>query len=74
MKWILHVELTHKSWFEPLHKTLSFEGASLDQVLDQFKADKVRDCDLFNLRHNKATSFRDVNNVTHRWRLEEIAL
>ena len=73
MAWTLHVELSHKGWLEPLHKRLRFEG-SLDQVLDKIKQDmqgKTRSSDLWNLRQNKATSFIDINDVKHRWRLEE---
>jgi hypothetical protein len=73
MHWTLNVELTHKDWLQPIHKTLYFEG-DLDRVLAKIKEDmqgKTRDSDLWNLKHNRSTSFRDINNVTHRWRLQE---
>lgn len=70
--WTLNVTISHPGWLNPILKTLRFNG-DLDDVLAQFKRDNVRDCDLFNLRQNKNTAFKDANGVTHRWRLEEDA-
>lgn len=69
MTYKLTATITHKSFDEPVIKTLFFRGETKEDIMDQIKTLPEH---LHNLRHYGKAAFKDERGVKHKWKLEHL--